>query len=111
MAINSIFGSNNTKPSNIADSQKTNQVNRTSREQGITNNNTLPSAAADTVSLTGTASQLRALEQQLASLPVVDVQRVDSVKREISNGSYEINPPRIADKMIQMEMAINQGLI
>ena len=108
MAINSISNGNGNKPINISDSLKPAQVTNKPHEAALGNT---PAASSDSVNLTGTASQLRSLEQQLASLPVVDVQRVDSVKREISNGSFEIDPPRIADKMIQMETAINQGLV
>lgn len=109
MAINSISNGNGSKPLNISDSQKPVQVGNAAH----TNNAVAPSSstASDTVSLTGTASQLRSLEQQLSSLPVVDIQRVDAVKREISNGTFEIDPPKIADKMIQIESAINQRLI
>ena len=109
MAINSISNGSGSNPLNISDSQKPVQVNNAAH-----NNNAVAStssAATDTVSLTGTASQLRSLEQQLSSLPVVDIQRVDAVKREISNGTFEIDPPTIADKMIQIESAINQRLI
>jgi len=109
MAINSISNGSGSKPLNISDSQKPVHVGNAAQ-----NNNAVASTsstATDTVSLTGTASQLRSLEQQLSSLPVVDIQRVDAVKREISNGTFEIDPPKIADKMIQIESAINQRLI
>ena len=109
MAINSISNGAGSKPLNIGDSQRPVQVGNKPHENAATPTNS--GAAGDTVSLTGTASQLRSLEQQLASLPVVDIQRVDSVKREISNGTFEIDPPKIADKMIQIESAINQRLI
>lgn len=110
MAISSIHN-NGSAPTNITDSQRPSQVNGKSQAGAAPISTTSPVATGDTLSLTGTASQLRSLEQQLTSLPVVDIQRVDSVKREISNGNYEINAPRIADKMMQMEMAINQRLI
>ena len=109
MAINSISNGAGSKPLNISDSQKPVQTGNKGHENAAPSTN--PGSASDTVSLTGTASQLRSLEQHLASLPVVDIQRVDSVKREISNGTFEIDPPRIADKMIQIESAINQRLI
>jgi len=70
-------------------------------------NSTTNTTTTDTVNLTGTASQLRALEQQLANQPVVDVQRVESIKREIASGTYEVNSQQVADKMIQIESAIS----
>lgn len=62
---------------------------------------------SDSVSLTGTAQQLRGIEQSLASQPVVDAQRVAATRQAIENGSYEIDPNRIASKMISMELALN----
>ena len=62
--------------------------------------------AADQVSLTPTAQQLRGLEQQIADQPVVDSQKVNAVKEALANGSYEINPDRIANKMMSLEKAL-----
>lgn len=63
-------------------------------------------AAVDQVSLTPTAQQLRGLEQQIADQPVVDTQKVEAVKEALANGSFEINPDRIASKMMSLEMAL-----
>lgn len=60
----------------------------------------------DQVSLTPTAQQLRGLEQQIADQPVVDSQKVNAVKEALANGSFEINPERIATKMMSLEKAL-----
>jgi negative regulator of flagellin synthesis FlgM len=65
------------------------------------------STGHDTVSLTGTAQHLRGLEQSLASQPVVDTQRVEATRQAIENGSYQIDPNRIAHKMISLERALS----
>ncbi len=57
----------------------------------------------DTVSLTDMASRLKALEQKLSEQPDVDQSRVDRVRDAISNGQYNINPERVADKMMDFE--------
>lgn len=64
--------------------------------QGTTNR-------ADSVSLSSTASQLQSLESQLASQPVVDMQRVNSVRHDIATNNYNIDPMAIAEKMLQFE--------
>jgi len=111
MPINPISSAIGAKTNHVSDGHQTNKVgHEVNRNNAPQAGNTAPTAS-DTVSITGTASQLHALEKQLASLPVVDVQRVDAVKREISNGTFEINPPRIAEKMIQIESAISQRLV
>ncbi len=61
---------------------------------------------ADRVSLTGEARQLQALEARIASEPVVDRQRVEAVRTAVENGTFTVNPERIADKMISLEQAL-----
>ncbi len=108
MSINSISNNASNNPQLVNENLKGVGANTNNRQNA--QNSTHP-VATDTVNLTGTASQLRSLEQQLASQPIVDAQRVDSIKREIANGSYEINSQQVADKMIQIESAINKRLI
>ncbi|MDH5545550.1 MAG: flagellar biosynthesis anti-sigma factor FlgM [Gammaproteobacteria bacterium] len=93
-------------------------ISESQRQQGVqsaTQAQPAPVAATpvqegDTVNLTSTASQLRALEQQLSTQPVIDTQRVAAIRNDIQTGQYQINPARVADKMIQLESLINQRL-
>ena len=62
--------------------------------------------ATDRISLTGEARQLQELEAQLASQPVVDSQRVEAVRSAVENGTFTINPERIAEKMMSLEEAL-----
>lgn len=57
----------------------------------------------DSVNLTDTASMLKKMEATLSTLPIVDQQRVDSIKQSILNGSFNVNPDRIAEKMLNLE--------
>ena len=66
------------------------------------------STGADKVSLTDTASRLKALEHQLAQQPEIDRTRVNDVQDAISNGSYKIDPERVADKMINFEASFGK---
>ncbi len=87
----------------------------------VENQNTNPSGAGqaeagnsaaaqgDRVSLTDSARQLQALENQVASQPVVDSQRVDAVRQAIADGSFDINADRIADKLISIEQALTDA--
>jgi negative regulator of flagellin synthesis FlgM len=63
-------------------------------------------STADSVKLTGEAQQLQALEARIASEPVVDAQRVQAVRTAVGNGTFTVNPERIAEKMISLEQAI-----
>ncbi len=62
--------------------------------------------ARDQVSLTPEAKQLRDLEAKVASMPEVDSNRVNQIKQQLANGSFEVNPARIADKMMSLERAL-----
>ena len=70
------------------------------------NAGTVNPATSDSVNLTGQAQQLQALEGRIASEPVVDTQRVQAVRMAVENGTFTINPERIADKMINLEQAL-----
>ena len=65
-------------------------------------------AATDAVSFTETASRMRELEGSLRSVPVVDTQRVNEVKQAIVDGTYEVSPARIAEKMMKFEGLLDE---
>ncbi len=63
-------------------------------------------STGDTVSLTNASAQLRSLENTLAELPVVDTQRVESIKQAIADGSYQVNAENVANKLINLEQGL-----
>lgn len=66
------------------------------------------SGQSDTVSLTDTAARLKELEMGLASQPVVDTQRVQSVQSAINDGTFEVDPDSVAEKMIDFETGLDE---
>ena len=64
--------------------------------------------STDSVELTGTAAQLRQLEATVRNLPVVDAQRVESVRDDLHSGQFVVDPARVADKMISFEGMLNK---
>jgi len=60
-------------------------------------------AAGDRVTLTNTASRLKNIEQQLNSSSSIDNARVAEVQSAISNGDYNVDADRVADKMLAFE--------
>lgn len=102
---------------NIGSGHSNNVVTEGLRQQGVqqqgqqTPQQTAPAGnAGDTVSFTNTANQLRALEQQLASQPVVDVERVNQIRNDIQAGTFSINPDKVAQKMTGFESMMNHKL-
>jgi len=80
------------------------------RSQGVTTGATseTPAAATGDVHITDTASRLAALEQALRDLPSVDQARVNAVRSSLQDGSYVVQPERIADNLLKMEQSLGQ---
>lgn len=93
---------NGIPPSKVASSADDSQVKQTV-EQAPTQQESGKSTTADTVSLSENAVQLGKLDNNAVSTPVVDAQRVEQVKQAIKDGSYEVDPAKIADKLMQFE--------
>ena len=85
-------------PGSTDDSQVKQAVEQTSTEQ-----ETGKSSSTDTVSLSDKAVQLGKLENTVISTPVVDAQRVEQVRQAIKDGTYEVDPARVAEKLMQFE--------
>jgi negative regulator of flagellin synthesis FlgM len=58
--------------------------------------------AGEPVQITGTARHLAALEQSIRDLPAVDEARVAAVKSRLAEGSYQVDPQRVADRLLRM---------
>jgi negative regulator of flagellin synthesis FlgM len=61
------------------------------------------------VQLTGAARSLAALEQSVRNLPAVDELRVAAVKERLESGSYEIDPQRVADRLLRLESDLQRA--
>lgn len=62
-----------------------------------------PVSADSSVKLSDQAQQLKAIESRLQELPVVDSEKVAQLKQAISNGTYQMDSGRIADKLLALE--------
>ncbi len=67
-----------------------------------------PSANPDRVSLTASAMQLTALEEQINSLPIADANRVAETRHALATGAHQINPESTADNLLATERAFAQ---
>jgi negative regulator of flagellin synthesis FlgM len=64
--------------------------------------------STDRVSVTSEASRLQEIEEQLMAAPEVNSARVAELKLAIANGTFEINPQRIAEKLVAFETGGNK---
>ena len=66
------------------------------------------SGNSDRVSLTGSATLLQALEDQINSLPIVDINRVRETRYALATGSHQIDTFSTANNMLAAEQALAQ---
>ena len=62
---------------------------------------------ADSVALTSTVQEIKKTFGSSSASPV-DIDRVNSVKKALADGSYQINAENVAQKMIQFEQLMPQ---
>lgn len=67
------------------------------------------SSGSDQLQLSNKVSQLQALEAEIANLPVVDTQRVQDVQRTLATGSFQVEPARVADKLLTFEAGLGRA--
>ncbi len=66
-------------------------------------------AAGVDVRITGAARDLAAIEQGLRELPVVDEARVAAVRQRLDEGSYRVDPQKIADRLLHVERDLDRA--
>ncbi len=64
-----------------------------------------PPADGDSVKLTDSARQLNDLQGAVAATPAVNADRVAALREAIANGTYVIDPQRIADGLLAQDRA------
>jgi negative regulator of flagellin synthesis FlgM len=58
----------------------------------------------DSVSLSSTAQNLAKIETELKSLPEINQSKVDEIKSQIQNNTYQIDSQNLAQKMLNTEV-------
>ena len=93
---------NGIPPTQVHGSSDDTKLNR-AEVQPAEQQETGKSSTNDTVSLSDSAVKLGQLDNSAVSAPVIDTQRVEQVKQAIIDGSYEVDPAKVADKLMQFE--------
>jgi len=96
----------NSNRSQLSSNQSSSVKSRNEAKQE--NQSPTPSSTGDRVTLTSTASRLQSIEQQLNNASSIDSARVAEVQSAISNGDYNVDADRIADKMLAFEDFMNK---
>ena len=86
-----------------------NQVQDKNKVDSSENNSNKAAAKTDTVVISDAAKRIQEVRSQLDAVPDVDEEKVAQLKKQIEDGTYEINADKIAGKMIS-EGLINERL-
>ena len=105
MSINNINNANKTQIDAAKLGQQTQaQPGRVASDQVLNENRAAP-AKQDSVSLTQSAQQLANVQKKGTEAPV-NQEKVDRLKKAISNGEYQVNPETLAKKIATLESQI-----
>ena len=64
------------------------------------------SQTGDHVTLTTSARSLQKLSEAVAQAPVVNADKVASVKQAVNGGTYQVDSGRVTDKLLQFEKGL-----
>jgi len=94
--INNNLGSSIAASNNKASESKATKAADNGNEQTRSAN----SVKDDAVTLTESAASLQKLEAKIADMPDVDMAKVDRIKQQLADGSFEVNADSTAAKIL-----------
>lgn len=80
------------------------------RSQDSTTDHAPPAHPSAPVQITDAARQLAALEQALQSVPVVNEAKVAEIRKSIADGTYKVEPEKIADRLLRHEQEMAKAI-
>ncbi|PCJ88948.1 MAG: flagellar biosynthesis anti-sigma factor FlgM [Thiotrichaceae bacterium] len=89
-------------PNKIHGPPNESQVKQQVHKQPV-NSETGQSSTADTISLSDNAVSLGKLNHTVETSSVVDMQRVEQMKKAIADGSFKVDAEQVAEKMMKFE--------
>ena len=79
------------------------QVRQQNTQQAVVQQQQTTTGAKDSVSLTPQAQQFNKLQSKASNSSGIDQGKVDNIKKAISEGKYEVNVERLAQKLANFE--------
>jgi negative regulator of flagellin synthesis FlgM len=106
MTINNINNTNKPQIDGQKVAQQQSQAQAQTTASGAGQSQTASQAARqDSVSLTQSAQQLAQVQKKGTEAPV-NQEKVDRLKKAVSNGEYKVNPEVLAEKISRLEQQI-----
>ena len=84
---------------------------KTNSKSGVETNNPEQAVPSDndSIAITANAAEIKRALATTSAAPVVDIDKVAVVKQAISDGTYTIDPEKIAQKITQFDLPISQN--
>ncbi|RZM80117.1 flagellar biosynthesis anti-sigma factor FlgM [Pseudoalteromonas rubra] len=101
--VNNINGQN--QPNNVATNAKQQraELQRNEASNTTAKPQAQAKAAADSVSLTPQAQQLKGLQEKAQQAPSFDNKKVDELKKAIAEGKYQVDSEKLAKNIAAFE--------
>ena len=95
-------------PSHISNNISQNNSTKEAPKQAGETQNSQSASSSAVLNLTNTAESLQTLQKKLADTPDIDKQKVDSIKLALTEGKYQIDAEKVAEKFIEIEKALGK---
>ena len=93
---------------NTQPNTQTNRQNPASESRPSQGERQPASQATDSVTLTESAQRLSELSSEAAAGEAVDIGRVETVRQAIDEGTYQIDPQQIAERLLALEDTLGE---
>ena len=110
MAVNNICNSGIASNSNASKAQfevARARINEEALKTNVEGRNTLTKARADSVTLTEQAQSFSEIQKKIKNSPDINQSKVESIKKAVLDGTYEIDSVTIANKMVDFERELD----
>jgi negative regulator of flagellin synthesis FlgM len=93
--------------SSIGTTRKTSSYDTSTLRNGTSQSESTASQG-DAVDITSTAALLAHLERSLSAQPAVDTNKVDALRKAVENGTYTVDPAKVAAGLTNSERTLAQ---
>ncbi len=91
------------RPADAAGTRRTDAAKPRAEGGGTASSVGTPAGTSDTVNFTRSGMLMSKLEEVVQSSPVVDADRVRTIKDALASGSYEIDDQSVADSLLRFD--------
>jgi len=98
--IDNIRSGNSLTTTNRGPARSESNASSTTTSRSINPN---PQPLSDAVSLSSQSKAIGEMHNEMAATPSFDSAKVSAIKEAIANGSYKVDPEKLADNMIKFE--------